>query len=709
MAKFLLGVAWPYASGPRHIGHAAGAYIPADIFARYHRMAGDEVLMVSGSDQHGTPVTVVADEEGVGPEVIAERYHQLHAQSFEELGISFDLYWKTSAAGHKKVAQEVFRTLLEKGHLYEKEMLASYCPTDRRFMPDRYIEGECPHCHYKEARGDQCENCGRLLDPFDLIEPRCKVDGTRPVQRKTKHFFLRLTAVQGPIEAYLKDKSYWKAHVLNFALAWLKEGLKDRPITRDIGWGIEVPVEGWEGKRIYVWFEAVIGYLSTSIEWARRQGRPDAWKEWWFNPEARHYYFVGKDNIPFHAIFWPAMLMGYDEAINLPYDIPANQYLRVQGRKMSTSRGTGENLHEMLAEYEPDALRYYATAKMPELRDTDFTWEDFAAKVNGELLAAYGNFVHRVLTFTHKNFGEVPEAGELSKEDEAFLRELEEGWRAVGQNLAYVHFRDALQGIMRLARRGNQYFDAQAPWDLLTEDRQRAGTVLQVALRVVRGLAILTAPFLPFSAQRLWAYLGYDGPVEEVSWEAVPDGIAGGQQLRAPKPLFRKIEFVPVPVEEEAERLDVRVGRVAKVENHPDADKLYIVEADLGPERRTMVAGMREEYRPEELKGKHVAVLLNLKPGTFRGVRSDAMLLAAVDDPVISLLLTGDAEPGTQVLGVPGAPRLSFEEFKKLRIEVGEDGRVYFHGSSRGPGLPLKAGKREVTLDRPVRPGSEVT
>ncbi|MEE9593690.1 MAG: methionine--tRNA ligase, partial [Thermoplasmata archaeon] len=373
MAKLLLGVAWPYASGPRHIGHAAGAYIPADIFARYHRMAGDDVLMVSGSDMHGTPVTLAADEEGVGPEVIADRYYQIHARSFEDLGISFDLYWKTSADGHKEVAQELFKTLLEKGHLYEKEMLAPYCPTDKRFLPDRYIEGECPHCRYVEARGDQCDNCGRLLDPFDLVKPRCKIDGTPPVERKTRHFFFRLTAFQEPIEAYLKDKSYWKAHVLNFVLGWMKEGLKDRPITRDIDWGIEVPVEGWEGKRIYVWFEAVIGYLSASIEWARRQGRPEAWKEWWYNPDARHYYFIGKDNIPFHAIFWTASLMGYDDSINLPYDVPANQYLRLQGSKMSTSRGTGENLHEMLAEYEPDAIRYYAAAKMPELRDTDFT------------------------------------------------------------------------------------------------------------------------------------------------------------------------------------------------------------------------------------------------------------------------------------------------------------------------------------------------
>ncbi len=709
MAKLLLGVAWPYASGPRHIGHAAGVYVPADIFARYHRMAGDEVLMVSGSDMHGTPVTLAADAEGVGPEVIAERYYQIHVRSFEDLGISFDLYWKTSADGHKEVAQELFKTLLEKGHLYEKEMLAAYCPTDERFLPDRYIEGECPHCGYNEARGDQCENCGRPLDPFDLVEPRCKIDGTPPVERKTRHFFFRLTAFQEPIEAYLQDKSYWKAHVLNFVLGWMREGLKDRPITRDIDWGIEVPVEGWEGKRIYVWFEAVIGYLSASIEWARRQGRPEAWKEWWYNPDARHYYFIGKDNIPFHAIFWPASLMGYDETINLPYDVPANQYLRLQGSKMSTSRGTGETLHEMLAEYEPDAIRYYATAKMPELRDTDFSWEDFASKVNEELLAAYGNLVHRALTFTHRNFGEVPPAGDLTPPDEAFLAELDAAWRKVGQNLSYVHFRDALQEIMRLARRGNQYFDAQAPWDLITSDRARAGTVLHVVLRVVRGLALLTAPFLPFSAQRLWEYLGYDGPVERTPWQAVPEEIAEGQRLRAPRPLFRKIELAAVPVEEEAERLDVRVGEVTKVKDHPDADKLYVVEVDLGSEQKTIVAGMREEYEPGELEGKRVAVLVNLKAGTFRGVRSDAMLLAAVDGPVISLLLAEEAEPGTQVLGTPGAPRLSFEEFKKLRIEVGEEGRVYFHGSSRGPGFPLEVGHRDVTLDRSVRPGSEVT
>ncbi|MCJ2531597.1 MAG: methionine--tRNA ligase [Candidatus Thermoplasmatota archaeon] len=708
MAKLFLGVAWPYASGPRHIGHAAGAYVPADIFARYHRMAGDEVLMVSGSDMHGTPTTVRAEEEGVSPEEVAERFHAIHTESFEALGISWDLYWKTSDPAHAALVRDVFLRLKDRGHVYEDSMDAAWCPHDERFRPDRYIEGECPHCHFKAARGDQCENCGRILDPFDLIGPRCQVCGTAVERRETRHYFLRLSAFQTALKTWLQTKSHWRPHVLNFALSWLREGLKDRPITRDIDWGIDVPLPGYEKKRIYVWFEAVQGYLSASQEWARRQGDPEKWKAWWEDPDARHYYFIGKDNIVFHTLIWPAILMGYDETLDLPYDVPANQFMTFQGERMSAGRGVGVWLQDLLGAYDPDALRYYVSANMPENRDSEFTFEELARRVNNELVAIYGNFVHRVLTFTHKNFGKVPPAGDLTAEDEAFLHELEEAWRQVGQNLAYVHFRDALQSIMRLAKRGNQYFDAQAPWDLLTQDRGRVGTVLHVATRVVRGLALLTAPFLPFSAQRLWGYLGYDGPVEGTPWEAVPEEIAEGQRLQAPKPLFRKIELAALPVEE-AERLDVRVGEVTKVEDHPDADKLYVVEADLGSERRTMVAGMREEYEPGELEGKRVAILVNLKPGTFRGVRSDAMLLAAVDGSVISLLLTEDAEPGTQILGTPGAPRLSFEEFKKLRIEVGEDGRVYFHGSSRGPGLPLKAGKREVTLDRPVRPGSEVT
>jgi methionyl-tRNA synthetase len=709
MGKVLIAVAWPYASGPRHIGHAAGVYIPADIFARYHRMRGDRVLMVSGSDQHGTPVTVAADQEGVSPEVVAERYHRLHEESFNRLGISFDLYWKTSASGHKAVAQDVFSKLLDKGYIYEEDMFSSYCPSCERFMPDRYIEGECPYCHYQEARGDQCENCGKLLDPFDLIKPRCKVCGSEPERRRTRHFFLRLSAFEDRLREYLKDKGYWKAHVLNFTLGWLKEGLKDRPVTRDLDWGVEVPLEGYEGKRIYVWFEAVIGYLSTSIEWARRKGVPDLWRDFWHDEAARHYYFLSKDNVPFHTIVWPSILMGYDEKLNLPYDVPANQYVNIGGGKMSTSRRMGAFLPDLLREFDPDAIRYYCAAIMPELRDTDFSWDDFAAKNNEELLAVYGNFVHRVLTFTQKNFGEIPPAVRMTDEDERLLAELEEGWRRVGQNLEYCHFKDALREIMQLARKGNQYFDSKAPWDSVREDREACGTALHVALRLVKALAVMMAPYLPFSSDRIWGMLGYEGSIHDVPWDEALGDVPAGQALTPPQPLFRRIELPEVGLEEEAERLDVRVGRVLKVENHPRADKLYLVEVDLGTERRRLVAGLRDEYRAEEIEGRNIVVLCNLKPATLRGIKSEGMLLAAVDGDEVSLLLAGEAAPGTQVLGNPGAPQISFEEFRKLKIRVDEGGKVRFFGTLEGEGIPLKAGEEDVTVDRPVEAGSEVT
>lgn len=709
MAKVFIAVAWPYASGPRHIGHAAGVYVPADIFARYHRMRGNQVLMVSGSDQHGTPVTVAADQEGVEPAVVAERYHRIHEECFEKLGISFDLYWKTSAPGHKAVAQDVFSTLLRKGYIYEEEMYSSYCPSCKRFMPDRYIEGECPYCHYAEARGDQCENCGKLLDPFDLINPRCKVCGSTPERRKTKHFFLKLSAFEERLRGYLKDKGYWKAHVLNFTLGWLREGLQDRPVTRDLDWGVEVPLEGYEGKRIYVWFEAVIGYLSTSMEWSRRQGNEDLWKEFWYDKEVKHYYFLSKDNIPFHTIVWPSILMGYDESLNLPYDVPANQYVNIQGEKMSASRRMGIFLPEMLSQYDPDAIRYYCAAIMPELRDTDFSWEDFANKNNEELLAVYGNFVHRVLTFTHKHFGEVPPAANLQAEDERLLEDLEEGWRKVGQNLEYCHFKDALREIMHLARRGNQYFDTKAPWDLIKADREACGTALHVALRLVKALALMMAPYLPFSSDRIWRMLGNEGSVHQVSWDDALQDVPSGQKLLPPEPLFKRIELVAEAPEDEAQSLDIRVGRVVKVEDHPNADKLYILEVNLGTETRRLVAGIKDQYKPEEVQGKHIVVLCNLKPATLRGVKSEGMLLAAVDGDAVSILLAGSAEPGTQVFGQQGAPQISFEEFRRLKMRVDEEGKVYFHGTGEAEGILLKAGEHPIVVDRPVRAGSEVT
>ncbi len=709
MVKILLGVAWPYASGPRHIGHAAGAYIPPDIFARYQRMAGNEVLMVSGSDMHGTPVTVRAEEEGVPPEEVAERYHDLHVENFEGLGISYDLYWKTSDPRHVAVAQDIFRTLREKGHIYEEDMQASWCPSCEKFRPDRYVEGVCPHCGFATARGDQCEQCGRMLDPFDLHEPHCQVCGTPIEGRRTRHFFFRLSAFQEALEGWLKKKGHWRPHVLNFALAWLKEGLQDRAVTRDIDWGIPLPWEGYEGKRIYVWFEAFMGYFSASIEWARRQGDRDLWKAWWHDPEARHYYFVGKDNIFHHTIFWPAVLMGYDEDLTLPYDVPANQYMTISGEKMSAGRGVGAWLPDLLETYDPDALRYYVAAAMPENRDSEFTFEELARRVNTELVAIYGNFVHRVLTFTHKEFGEVPPAVRLSDDDEALLRDLEEKWRKAGQNLEYCHFKDALREVMALARRGNQYFDAKAPWDLVVEDREACGTALNVSLRLVKALAIMTAPFVPFSADRLWKMLGFEGSVHDVSWNEAVRELPAGQSLVTPVPLFRKIEIPAADLEEEAGRLDIRVGKVLKVEDHPRADKLYLVDVDMGTEQRRLVAGLKQEYRPDEIQGKSVVVLCNLKPATLRGIRSEGMLLAAVDGDEVSILLAKGAAPGTQIQGDQDAPTISFEEFRKLKLRVDEDGKVRFLGSTQEKGIPLMAGNRFVTVDRPVRPDTEVT
>src|SRR2546422_979849 len=433
-------------------------------------MKGDEVLMVGGSDMHGTPVTVRADEEGVPPNVIAERYHALHEKNIEQLGVRYDLYWNTADPQHKAWVQEIFLALKGKGHVYEAVMVSPFCTTDQRFLPDRYVEGTCPHCGFPRARGDQCENCGKILDPFELIDPRCKTHGTTPIPKETKHFFFRLSAFEKPLTKWAgQDKEHWRHHVLTFMRSWLREGLKDRAMTRDLEWGIEVPVPGYETKRIYVWFEAVMGYLTATKEWYRRRNTPDGWKDFWFDRKARHYYFIGKDNIVFHTIIWPAILLGYDAKLDLPYDVPATQYLNFSGEKMSAGRGKGVWLSDLLERFDPDQLRYYGVATMPETKDTEFEWEDFAQRNNSELLAVYGNFVHRALTFADKNFNHaVPPAGFLDASDKRMIRSVEQQWKKVGQNLEYVHLKDAMKEAIQLARLGNQYFEAkESPADRL--------------------------------------------------------------------------------------------------------------------------------------------------------------------------------------------------------------------------------------------------
>ena len=537
--RIFIGVAWPYANGSLHLGQVAGAYLAPDIFARYHRLKGNEVLMVSGSDQHGTPITVRADQERKKPEEIAARYHQEFLQSWQKLGISFDLFTTTGTQNHRQQVQDIFLTLHKKGYIYKDTMALLYCSNCRRFLPDRYVEGTCPYCHFEGTRGDQCDSCGKPLNPVDLVDPHCRICGAFPEVKESEHFFLRLSAFNEQLLAWVSEQSHWRPNVLNFTVSLLKEGLKDRAITRDIEWGVPVPMPGFDNKRIYVWFEAVIGYLSASKEWAESCGDEEKWRDFW-QGDAKSYYFIGKDNIPFHTIIWPAMLMGY-EGLNLPYDVPANEFLTLEGRPLSTSRNWAVWLPDYLERYEPDPLRYFLSASMPESGDTDFSWREFVRRNNDELVATYGNLVHRVLTFTYRNFeGAVPSPGERDERDEALLVKVEDAFAAMDRLLYNCRFREAMRTAMSLAQETNRYLDDKSPWKRIKEDRQGSATSLYVALVAISGLKTLLYPFLPFSSQKLHRLLGFDGRMEDTSWALTP--LPAGQKLAPPEPLFVKLE-----------------------------------------------------------------------------------------------------------------------------------------------------------------------
>ncbi len=557
--RILLGVAWPYANGSLHIGQLVGAYLPADIFARYHRAAGNDVLMVSGSDVHGTPITVRAEQEGRSPEDVASEYHDEFLDCWQKMGISFDCYTSTGTENHARVTQDIFLKLLETGDIFTQTMELPYCTVEGRFLLDRYVEGTCPLCGSDGARGDQCDNCGRALDPFDLKDPKCKFDFSTPEPRESEHFFLRLSAYNEAVKTWLsEDKDHWRKNVRNFALGLTEQGLQDRSITRDLVWGVPIPVEGFDTKRIYVWFDAVIGYLSAAIEWAEKEGTPERWREWWQDPEAKSYYFIGKDNIWFHALIWPVQLMGYSKATgetyNLPYDVPANQFLTIKGSKASTSKRLAVWVPDFLTRYDPDPLRYYLATIMPETADADFTWAGFVQRNNDELVATWGNLVNRVLTFTHKNFDKsVPEPGDLSEGDRALISRVEEALEEAGREIAACNFRSALEAGMSAAREANRYVEDNAPWKLLKEDRERCATVLYTAIAAISGLKTALYPFLPFTCQKLHGYLGNEGPVQAGGWRLVMP--AAGRPLAEPEPLFKKLD--PEIAEEEEARLGV--------------------------------------------------------------------------------------------------------------------------------------------------------
>ena len=585
MEKILVAVAWPYASASIHVGNMAGADLPPDVFARYQRLKGNDVLMVSGSDSHGTPVTVRADQEGSTPREVFQRYHAEFLETFQRMGLAYDLFTHTDTENHHWVAQTLFTRLLENGYLYTKTEAHPYSVTEGRFLPDRYVEGTCPNCGYDGARGDQCENCGKLLNAIDLVDPRSKNDGSTPEFRETTHYFLDLPALGDQLIAYLdEDKEHWRPQVINFSRNMARE-LQGRPITRDLSWGIPVPVEGWQDKCLYVWFEAVIGYLSAAIEWAVNRGQPERWREWWYNPEARTVYFIGKDNIPFHSIIWPAILIGagklepIDEgdALNLPYDVPANEFLNMESRKVSGSRNWAVWMLDALSRYDADALRYYLIANAPETKDADFTWAEFVQRNNAELVATWGNLANRVLSFAYRNFdGAVPEPGELGEADKALLAHVEGSFDTIGALIDACKLRAALTETMAVAREVNRYLDEQAPWFQIKQDRAAAARSVYVALRAIDSLKTLTNPFLPFSSQRLHELLGYEGTIvgrqyvgtfeEETRahtalcydgselvgrWE--PSQLPPGQALLKPTPLFKKLDAKVV--EEELARM----------------------------------------------------------------------------------------------------------------------------------------------------------
>ncbi|WP_026212406.1 methionine--tRNA ligase [Longispora albida] len=586
MSHVLAAVAWPYANGPRHIGHVSGFGVPSDVFSRYMRMAGHRVLMVSGTDEHGTPIQVQADAEGLTPQQAVDKYNRMIVEDLHGLGLSYDLFTRTTTRNHYAVVQEVFSALDANGYIVSQIQMGALSPSTGRTLPDRYIEGTCPICGYTSARGDQCDNCGNQLDPIDLINPKSKINGETPEFRETEHLFLDLGAFADALNQWLDSREGWRPNVLRFSKN-LVDDLRPRAITRDLEWGVPIPREGWDAKRFYVWFDAVIGYLSASIEWARRSGDPEAWRNWWQDPQGKAYYFMGKDNIVFHSLIWPAILFGYDGKgdkngkpgeygeLALPTEVVSSEFLTMEGKKFSSSRKIVIYVRDFLERYDADALRYFIAVAGPESNDTDFTWSEFLRRNNDELVAGWGNLVNRSISMAAKNFGGVPQPGELTDEDRALLAFSKEAFPRVGDLIAAHKQKAAIGEAMRVVAEANKYLSDQAPWKL-KEDKPRMGTVLYVALQVIDDCKTLLSPFLPHSSQKVHELLGGTGvfaPMPEIrevddldggpsypvltgdyefpAWEPVT--LEPGKALTAPTPLFKKLE--PSIVDEELARL----------------------------------------------------------------------------------------------------------------------------------------------------------
>jgi methionine--tRNA ligase len=672
--RTLVTAALPYANGGVHIGHLAGVYVPADIYVRYLRLRGRDVLFICGSDEHGVPITIRAKKEGVTPQDVCDRYHKLIKESFEKFGISFSIYSRTTSDVHAKTATEFFEKLYEKGEFIEQESEQYFDEEAKTFLADRYIKGECPHCGNPDAYGDQCEKCGKDLSPTELINPHSTISGSKPVLRTTKHWYLPLDKAQPWLEKWiLADHSDWRSNVVGQCKSWFDMGLKPRAVTRDLDWGIPVPVEGAEGKVMYVWFDAPIGYISNT-----RELLPNDWEKWWKSQDTRLVHFIGKDNIVFHCIVFPAMLKAEGSYI-LPDNVPANEFLNLEDDKISTSRNWAVWLHEYVEEFpgKQDVLRYVLTANAPETKDNNFTWKDFQARNNNELVAVYGNFVNRALVLTQKYFGgKVPPCGELTEQDKEIIAEFRDVKTKVEELLEKFRFRDAQKEAMNLARIGNKYLADSEPWKVFKTDPKRVETILNLSLQLVANLAIAFEPFLPFSSEKLRNMIN----MPDLKWDNLgqTDLLAAGHELNKPELLFEKIEdevveaqikkleetkkaneaanYKAAPIRadvdiEEFSKMDLRVGTVLECEKVPKADKLLRFLIDDGLEKRQILSGIAKYYKPEELLGKQVVFIANLPARKLRDLDSQGMILSAVNNDGSLSVVTVDrpVKPGSEV------------------------------------------------------------
>ena len=672
--RTLVTTALPYANGPVHIGHLAGVYVPADIYTRYLRLKGEDVIMIGGSDEHGVPITIKAQKEGVTPQDIVDRYHKIIKDSMEGLGISFDVYSRTTSAIHRQTASEFFKKLYDNGEFVEKTSMQFYDEEADQWLADRYILGTCPHCGNENAYGDQCEACGTSLNATDLINPRSAITGNVPVMKETNHWYMPLDKWEPALRKWiLEDHKEWKSNVYGQCKSWLDGGLQPRAVTRDLNWGIPVPIEGAEGKVLYVWFDAPIGYISNTKELL-----PNDWEKYWKDKDTRIIHFIGKDNIVFHCLIFPAMLMA-EGTYQLPENVPANEFLNLEGKKISTSKNWAVWLNEYLEQFpgKEDVLRYVLTANAPETKDNDFTWADFQARNNNELVAILGNFVNRAVVLTHKYFdGRIPELGTLTEVDNATIAEFKDVKETLGQNIENFHFREALKDAMNLARIGNKYLADTEPWKLAKTDMPRVETIMNLALQIAANLAIAFEPFLPFSTEKLRRMLG----MGNVQWNKLGDIdiLAAGSMVEKPVLLFEKIE--DSVVEEQVERLkrieqenivnnfkakaiapqctfddflklDIRVGTVTACEKVKKADKLLCLTIDDGLKGRTIVSGIAKYYNPEDLVGKQVCFIANFPPRTLKGIESQGMILSAedADGRLVVIGPEGAVKPGVQV------------------------------------------------------------